>query len=48
MLKVGFYEKNITPPLGCDIPGFFYLVLQMMCWRICMQEQLLLTTEKRK
>ncbi|MBR5507986.1 MAG: hypothetical protein IKV88_08075, partial [Clostridia bacterium] len=23
MLKVGFYEKNITPPLGCHIPGFF-------------------------
>lgn len=23
MLKAGFYEKNITPPLGCDIPGFF-------------------------
>jgi len=23
MLRVGFYEKVITPPLGCDIPGFF-------------------------
>jgi len=23
MLKAGFYEKNITPPLGCHIPGFF-------------------------
>ena len=23
MLKAGFYEKVITPPLGCDIPGFF-------------------------
>ena len=23
MLKAGFYEKNITPPLGGHIPGFF-------------------------
>ena len=23
MLKAGFYEKVITPPLGCDIPGYF-------------------------
>lgn len=23
MLRAGFYEKIITPPLGCDIPGFF-------------------------
>ena len=23
MLQAGFYEKNITPPLGCHIPGFF-------------------------
>ncbi|MBE5868729.1 MAG: hypothetical protein E7293_07200 [Lachnospiraceae bacterium] len=23
MLKVGFYEKEITPPLGCDIPGYY-------------------------
>lgn len=23
MLKAGFYEKVITPPLGCHIPGFF-------------------------
>lgn len=22
MLKVGFYEKEITPPLGADIPGY--------------------------
>lgn len=22
-MKVGFYEKDITPPLGCDIPGYF-------------------------
>ncbi len=23
MLKVAFYEKEITPPLGCMIPGYF-------------------------
>ena len=23
MLKIGFYEKEITPPLGCHIPGYF-------------------------
>ncbi|MBE5868728.1 MAG: hypothetical protein E7293_07195 [Lachnospiraceae bacterium] len=23
MLKVGLYEKDITPPLGCIIPGYF-------------------------
>ena len=23
MLKAGFYEKNVTPPIGCHIPGFF-------------------------
>ena len=22
MLKCGFYEKEITPPLGCDMPGY--------------------------
>jgi len=22
MLKVGFYEKDITPPIGDDIPGY--------------------------
>ncbi len=22
MLRCGFYEKEITPPLGCDIPGY--------------------------
>jgi len=25
MLKCGFYEKEITPPLGCHIPGYFNL-----------------------
>lgn len=23
MLKCGFYESDITPPLGCSIPGYF-------------------------
>ena len=23
MLQCGFYEKEITPPLGSDIPGYF-------------------------
>ena len=23
MLKCGFYEKEITPPLGCCVPGYF-------------------------
>ena len=23
MLKCGFYEKDITPPLGANIPGYF-------------------------
>jgi len=23
MLKAGFYEKELTPPLGCDIPGYY-------------------------
>jgi len=23
MLRVGFYEKEITPPLGCCIPGYY-------------------------
>ncbi len=25
MFKCGFYEKEITPPLGCSIPGYFNL-----------------------
>lgn len=25
MFEVGFYEKEITPPLGCGIPGYFSL-----------------------
>ena len=25
MLQFGFYEKEITPPLGCGIPGYFSL-----------------------
>jgi len=25
MLEFGFYEKEITPPLGCSIPGYFSL-----------------------
>lgn len=25
MLKCAFYEKEITPPLGCHIPGYFSL-----------------------
>ncbi len=27
MLKVAFYEKEITPPLGCMIPGYFQVRL---------------------
>lgn len=23
MFKIGVYQKEITPPLGCDIPGYF-------------------------
>lgn len=23
MLKCAFYETEITPPLGCTIPGYF-------------------------
>ena len=23
MMRCGFYEKDITPPLGCNIPGYF-------------------------
>ena len=23
MFEIGFYEKEITPPLGCGIPGYF-------------------------
>jgi len=23
MLKCGFYEKEVTPPLGCNIPGYY-------------------------
>ena len=23
MFEFGFYEKEITPPLGCGIPGYF-------------------------
>lgn len=25
MIKCGFYEREITPPLGCHIPGYFNL-----------------------
>lgn len=25
MFEFGFYEKEITPPLGCGIPGHFSL-----------------------
>lgn len=25
MLEFGFYEKEITPPLGCGVPGYFSL-----------------------
>ena len=23
MFEFGFYEKEITPPLGCGVPGYF-------------------------
>ena len=22
-MRAGFYETEITPPLGCDIPGYY-------------------------
>ena len=25
MFEFGFYEKEITPPLGCGVPGYFSL-----------------------
>ena len=36
-MKVGFYEKDITPPLGCDIPGYANLYSRrdlMLSWYI--------------